>query len=105
MDVARQNDDVIDLIAVQKLTKPCNICGDIKILSMFYSGLNHCKACYYEKQKNRRNSNVNAFLMTLLCRARGSANKRLSSGRHDAGMFSITLQDLTEVLAEQDGKC
>lgn len=86
-------------------TKICSVCGDDKSLCMFYPKKNQCKACYNMKQKARINSNVDAFLISLLATARGSANKRKSSGRDEAGTFSITLPDLMAILVEQDGKC
>lgn len=96
-------------MATEKLlmdeTKICSKCDQEKHLSLFYPGRRDCKECKIASNKTRINTDVNAFLIVLLGAAKQRTGARLSKGRIEAGVFSITLQDLKDILRNQDGKC
>ena len=87
-------------------TKICRVCHQEKQLSSFYAFCGRCcKECQIAKNKLRINTDVNAFFIVLLGSAKQRTGARLSKGRIEAGVFSITLQDLQEILHNQDGRC
>jgi|SRR5579862_7627260 len=95
-------------LSVQK-TKTCNRCGLVKPLDEFSKnkrGIYYyiCLECDRIKHWEYNNT-FDGFLGKLVRSARSSAKTKLEKGRKDAGICTITKEDLIPIWKRQNGKC
>ena len=86
-------------------TRHCIRCEVEKPKSDFRNGNKQCKACQYEINKNRINSNAETFFKTMAREAKSRSNTRLKKGRIEAGRYEIDWEFIRDLYAKQNGKC
>lgn len=95
----------VNIKAMLSESRNCSHCGEVKNLGLFYPHYSFCKDCTVIKNKLRINTNLHAFLSVLLSSAKQRSQKRLSKGRGEAAVYSLTIEDLKDALISQDFKC
>lgn len=65
-----------------------------------------CKECNRKNHVERRsNASQDQIILNLLTSCRGSARRRLSKNRIEAGVFDLKPDDIKELIAKQNNKC
>ena len=95
------------------LTKECHECKKILDIEKFrlirysndkYCSINICNIC--EKIKSHEYGNTfKGFIIQLLGNAKLAARRRKSIGRKDAGIFSLTYDQIVHLYNQQNGLC
>lgn len=71
-----------------------------------YNKEKRCKLCNLKNKRYRRNNfNINQKINEMINSAKGSAKRRLNRGRKEAGVITITIDDILQILEKQKYKC
>ena len=91
----------------------CSNCKTIKYRRYFpncdkytYDKIKQCKICNRIKSYDRMiNRTLEQKINKLITTAKASAKKRLNRGRKEAGVITITIDDVLRILQKQKYKC
>lgn len=64
-----------------------------------------CPQCHTSRRRTKINNDVLLYFKRLLSTARNHAQQRKQKGRMDAGVCTLTLQDLVSMYEHQEGVC
>ena len=71
-----------------------------------YNKEKRCKLCNsINKEYRRNNLNINQKINEMICSAKSTAKRRLNRGRKEAGVITITIDDVLRILQKQKYKC
>ena len=92
------------------ITKVCTgPCGLEKDVGEFYDHSNNCKKCYntkcYDYRRRSDGTNYKIFFKMRLRYARSTANTRENRGREEAGICTLTIDDIMDMHEKQKGLC
>eukprot|EP00397_Hematodinium_sp_SG-2012_P020617 GEMP01021253.1.p1 GENE.GEMP01021253.1~~GEMP01021253.1.p1 ORF type:complete len:456 (+),score=24.05 GEMP01021253.1:86-1453(+) len=89
----------------------CVTCGELKLIEHFYRRYDRptgiyrsCKACKLAQMHDYHNSPI-GFLTARMHFAKAAAKKRSKLGRHAAGEFDLTIDDIIMIYNRQRGLC
>src|SRR6202022_473429 len=83
----------------------CRICFEEKLLSeKCLNDSIHCNPCE-KKLQTEYKAIQKGFIMILLADSKKAAKKRLEKGREDAGVFTLTYDQIINKLNKQNYKC
>jgi bacterioferritin-associated ferredoxin len=87
------------------IEKKCTKCESVKDIEEFPVFSNQCKTCLNIYTRQYANKSKQNYLNRVLQRAKYKGKIRTQKGRIQAGEFSITLEDLENLLDKQKGRC